>query len=232
MKLRFHFAIPCFVLLFACWVPAIAQDAEPSLGDVARNLRREKAKPASQQPVIDNDNFTQMLTEAESRKLASGMLFSFDSNGRNFSVSSPDVTCSLSFNANSTALLTNPYAPVDLPEAELAKIDGPATIQGDSLQLSVYNGSGWSLKEITIGLTLVRHSALTSQFGGNARLLPASAIETTVSEKRSDVTVLYHLKGTAPPSSTTVFRETIGMSPAPDQEWHWAIVQAKGIPPQ
>jgi hypothetical protein len=232
MKVRFHFAIPCLVLLFACCMPAIAQDAEPSLGDVARNLRKEKGKPVSQQPVIDNDNFTQMLTEAESRKLASGMLFSFDSTGRNFSVSSPDVTCSLSFSANSTALLTNAYAPQDLPEIELAKIDGPATIQGDSLQLSVYNGSGWSLKEITIGLTLVRHTSVTSQYAGNARLLPASAVETSVSEKRSDVTVLYHLKGTAPPSSTTVFRETVGMPPAPDQEWHWAIVQAKGIPPK
>jgi hypothetical protein len=232
MKVRFHFAIPCLVLLFACCMPAIAQDAEPSLGDVARNLRKEKGKPVSQQPVIDNDNFTQMLTEAESRKLASGMLFSFDSTGRNFSVSSPDVTCSLSFSANSTALLTNAYAPQDLPEIELAKIDGPATIQGDSLQLSVYNGSGWSLKEITIGLTLVRHTTVTSQYAGNARLLPASAVETSVSEKRSDVTVLYHLKGTAPPSSTTVFRETVGMPPAPDQEWHWAIVQAKGIPPK
>jgi hypothetical protein len=213
-------------------MPAIAQDAEPSLGDLARSLRKEKIKPVTQQPVIDNDNFTQMLTEAESRKLASGMLFSFDSGGRNFSVSSPDVTCSLSFSANSTALLTNPYAPVDMPGSELAKIDGPATIQGDSLQLSVYNGSAWNLKEITIGLTLVRHSVLSSQYGGAAKLLPASAVETSVSEKHSDVTVLYHLKGTAPPASTTVFRETIGMPPAPDQEWHWAIVQAKGIPPQ
>jgi len=232
MKVRFHLAMLCLVLLFACCLPAMAQDAEPSLGDLARTLRKEKAKPVTQQPVIDNDNFTQMLTEAESRKLASGMLFSFDAGGRNFSVSSPDVTCSLSFSANSTALLTNAYAPQDLPETELAKIDGPATIQGDSLQLSVYNGSGWSLKEITIGLTLVRHASLSSQYGGNARLLPASAVETSVSEKRPDVTVLYHLKGTAPPSSTTVFRETIGMPPAPDQEWHWAIVQAKGIPPQ
>lgn len=231
MKQRFYLEIPCVLLLLACCLPVRAQDSEPSLGDVARSLRKEKPKPATQQPVIDNDNFTQMLTEAESRKLSSGMLFSFDAAGRSFSVSSPDVTCNLSFNANSTALLSNPFAAEDLPETELAKLDGPATIQGDSLQLSVYNGSAWSLKEITVGLTLVRHATLTSQYSGNAKLLPASAVETSVSEKRSDVTVLYHLKGTAPPSSTTVFRETIGMPPAPDQEWHWAIVQAKGIPP-
>jgi hypothetical protein len=229
VKLRLHLAI-AFLLLASC-ANATAQEAEPSLGDLARSLRKEKAKPSSQQSVIDNDNFTQMLTEAESRKLASGMVFSFDSAGRSFSVSSPDVTCNLSFSANSTALLSNPYAPEDLPESELAKIDGPATIQGDSLQLSVYNGSSWSVREITIGLTLVRSTPLTSHNERTAKLIPAAAIERSVSEKRPDLTVLYHLKGTAAPSTTTVFQETIGMPPAPDQEWHWAIVQAKGIPP-
>jgi hypothetical protein len=28
-----------------------------------------------------------------------------------------------------------------------------------------------------------------------------------------------------------VLRETLSTPVAPDQEWHWAIVQAKGIPP-
>ncbi|MBV8052192.1 MAG: hypothetical protein JOZ80_13430, partial [Acidobacteriaceae bacterium] len=40
-----------------------------------------------------------------------------------------------------------------------------------------------------------------------------------------------HLKGTAAPLATTIFRDTLGASLASDQEWHWAIVSAKGVPP-
>ncbi len=53
-----------------------------------------------------------------------------------------------------------------------------------------------------------------------------------LSEKQPDSTVLYHLKGSAAPSSTTVFHETLGTTLGQDQEWHWAIVQAKGVPSQ
>ena len=65
-------------------------------------------------------------------------------------MTSPDGTCSLSFNANATALLTSPYVAQDLPQGELAKLDGPAKI-GDTLEVSVYNASSWSLREITVG---------------------------------------------------------------------------------
>jgi hypothetical protein len=51
-----------------------------------------------------------------------------------------------------------------------------------------------------------------------------------LSEKHPDSTVLYHLNGSAAPSSTTVFHENLGVAPGQDQEWHWAIVQAKGVP--
>src|SRR5437660_1721213 len=68
---------------------------------------------------------------------------------------------------------------------------------------------------------------------GSATLITAA--ETTPaaaqSEKHSDVTILYHLKGAAAPFKTTVFKETLGATLGSDQDWHWAIVQAKGIPP-
>ena len=43
-----------------------------------------------------------------------------------------------------------------MPRSELAKLDGPATIDGDSLQVSVRNGTLWDLREIVIGLTIVK----------------------------------------------------------------------------
>jgi hypothetical protein len=223
------------ILVLASWLlpaclAAQAYDPDVPLGDFARSLRRSKGLPG--RTVIDNDNLSQVMDDVESRKLSGNWLFSFDNLAKSFQVSSPDVTCSLSFSAQATALLSNPLAPRELPESELAKLEGPATITGDTLQVSVFNGSGWDLREITVGLTLLRHAEAKTAYYGTAKLLPATATSVQPAEKKSDMTVLYHLKGAAAPLTTTVFSETLGAPPGPDQEWHWAIVQAKGIPPK
>jgi hypothetical protein len=51
-------------------------------------------------------------------------------------------------------------------------------------------------------------------------------------EKQPDVTILLHVKGSAAPSATATFRTPLNFALFPDQDWHWAIVRAKGIPPQ
>src|SRR5215467_201227 len=241
MKSRVIFA---GVLLIAT-LPVWAQDDDPnnvSLGDLARALRQKKddaPRPALPlQPVIDNDNLTAVMDDVASHRPSHSLSFSFDGLGKSFKVSSsPEVTCSLSFNANATALLSDPYASRNLPAEDLAKLDGPATITGDLLEVTVHNGSGWSLKEITVGLTILRHGEAEEAYLGPARMITAAA--TTLpgatpppEEKHSDLTVLYHIKGAAAPSGTTVFRETLGTPPTADQEWHWAIVEALGYPPR
>ena len=216
---------------------AQSDGGEPSLGDLARQIRKAKAapQPTVAQPehtVIDNDNLHQVMDEVQNRKLDGKLLFSIDSEGKKFKVSSPDVTCDLSFSGSATSLLSDPYTPQDLPESDLAKLDGPATITGDSLQVSVHNGTTWNIKEITVGLTIVRSSEANTARRTGARLITAAQTTALLSEKQPDSTVLYHLKGSAAPSSTTVFHETLGSPPGQDQEWHWAIVQAKGIAAQ
>jgi hypothetical protein len=224
------FGLPLSVILLGVLIPlrgmAQSDGAEPSLGDLARSLR--KGKPVAEHAVIDNDNLHQVMDEVQNRKLNGSMLFSLDGIAKKFQVSSPDVTCDLSFSASATSLLSDAYAPQDLPEGELAKLDGPASISGDTLQIAVHNGTSWSVKEITVGLTILR----SSEARGSARLIPAAETTNLLPEKHSDVTVLYHLKGSAPPSTTTVFHETLGTALNRDQDWHWAIVQAKGVPPQ
>jgi hypothetical protein len=209
----------------------IAQSDTPdlSLGDLARSLRKSKGLPAH--TVIDNENLTQVMDDVESQRLNGHLLFSFDGLGKSFKVSSPDVTCSLSFNAQATSLISDPYVPVSLPPDELAKLEGPATVDGDNLQVSVFNGTGWNLREITVGLTILRRTQAANYYGA-VKLLPASAADSIPAEKHSDITVLYHLKGAAAPFATTVFRETLGTALTPDQDWHWAIVEAKGFPPR
>jgi hypothetical protein len=207
------------------------------LGDVARSFRR---KPASPEVVIDNDNFSKVVDDAESRRAAgSTMVFSFDPGGKSFQVSSPDVSCSLSFTAKSSSLLSDPLMLDELPRSELAKLDGPAMIDGDSLQVSMHNGTAWELREIVIGLTIVRRPEPgdTASYYGQARIFPAVAgsnsrpVQDSV-QKQPDVTMLLRVKGSAAPSATALFRTQLNFALFPDQEWHWAIVRAKGVPPQ
>ncbi len=223
--------LPIVLVLGGAFIPvwglAQSDNPEPSLGDLARQYRKGKA--ALEHAVIDNDNLRQVMDEVQTRKLEGKLLFSIDGSGKKFQVSSPDVTCDLSFSGSATSLLSDPYAPQDLPEA---KLDGPATISGDTLQVSVHNGTTWNIREITVGVTIVRSSEATTARRGSARLIPAAETTTLLSEKQPDSTVLYHLKGSAAPSSTTVFHETLGTTLGGGQEWHWAIVQAKGVPSQ
>src|SRR5882724_1326942 len=226
--------LPLIVILLGFLLPVcgVAQSdgGEPSLGDLARSLRKGKSAP--EHAVIDNDNLHKVMDEVQNLKLKGSLLFSFDGAAKKFQVSSPDVTCDLSFSGSATSLLSDAYAPQELPAGELAKLDGPATISGDTLQVSVHNGTTWNIREITVGVTIVRGSEATTARRGSARLIPAAETTTLLSEKQPDSTVLYHLKGSAAPSTTTVFHETLGTTLGGDQEWHWAIVQAKGVPSQ
>ena len=68
------------------------------LGDVARILRK-KAPPS--QDVIDDDNLTKVMEQAESRHApGSALRFLMAGEEKGFKVSAPDVTCSLAFTAN------------------------------------------------------------------------------------------------------------------------------------
>jgi len=224
-----------FLVLLGIALPACAAaqaDGGISLGDLARSLRQNKTQSQPAAPnVIDNDNLSQVIDDVEHFRLAGKPMFSFDGGASNFKMSSPDGTCSLSFNANATALLATPYVSQDLPQSELAKLDGPATIHGDTLEVSVHNASPWNLREITVGLTIVRRPDTSVANDADAKLLPAVVAVPLPVEKRPDSTLLLHLKGSTAPFATTVYQGKLDATLDQGQEWHWAIVEAKGIPP-
>jgi len=204
-------------------------DNDVSLGAFARSLRQQK-QPSS--PVIvDNDNLFRVLEEVESQHLSGSPLFSWNGSGNTFTAKFPDGICSLSFNANATSLLGSPYIAEEMPQEQLAELEGPASIDGDTLQVSVYNGTTWNLKEITVGLTIVRRAELEA-YDGSAKLLPAVVGDAPANSSRpSDITLILHLKGSVAPLTSSVLHNKLPATLAPGQEWHWAIVQAKGIPP-
>jgi hypothetical protein len=220
-----------FLTLAPC-AGAQQEAGEIPLGDVARMMRK---KAAAAETVIDNDNLTKVMENADKQRAAGSPVFSLDPGGKSFRVSSPDVMCSLSFTAKSSSLLTDPQMWDELPRSELVKLDGPATIDGDLLQVSMHNGSAWEVREVTIGLTILKRAdTANAAYYGRARVVPAVAGDAPQQEstKQPDVTLLMRVKGTAAPSTTAVFRTSLNFALFPDQEWHWAIVKAKGIPPQ
>ena len=236
MSRSFHIASTVILLCCPCYVAA--QEDSVSLGEVAREAR--KSKPTEAQKVIDNDNFAIMMDKAESARLDGKPVFSIDPSGKSFRMTSPDGTCSLSFNANATALISAPYVASDLPHDELAKMVGSAAIHDDAIEVVLHNGSGWDLKEIVVGITVLQAPATPDYQPAKLTFGP----EPLPTEKLPDVTVLYHLKGAGTPDSNTVFRGIMGGNFADtsqsslgqngfgsNKDWHWAIVAARGIPP-
>jgi len=232
----------------------VAQDApqnapnydpdEAPLGDIARTFRR-KTPPS--EAVIDDDNLAKVMQQAESRRTpGSALRFLMAGEGRGFRVSAPDVTCSLAFTANVKSLLSNQYAQMELPAGEVLNLEGPATIEGDALIVAVRNRTDWHVSEVAVAFTVVKkpgtRAASTPDgvmpIGGTpyvpAKFLPAveGNQESEVRpEKQPDVTVIYRMRAAAPPSATTVFSAPLNLKLAPDEEWHWAILQARGYPP-
>jgi hypothetical protein len=231
------FAAACVFVLGPLQTAHAQEDPNDTpLGDVARSFRK---KVAPSELVIDNDNFSKVVEQAESRRAAgTTMTFTLEPGAKNFRVSTPDASCTLSFTAKTSALLSDPVVLDELPREELAKLDGPAAIDGDSLQLSIHNGSEWELREVVIGLTIVRaaDAVNSSSYYGPARVVPAVAgyahPAQDSTQKQADTTVLLRVKGSAAPSATALFRTQLNFALFPDQEWHWAIVRAKGVPPQ
>ena len=233
MRLWIHAVV---LLALVCGVGRQLQaQEETSLGDLARSLRKTQTPPKT---IIDNDNLSAVMEDGETKKWALSEPVRRDPIPL-VRISSPDVTCALAFNDKADPLAE--LQPQNLPDIELAKLEGPATLAADSLQISVHNGSAWDLREITVSLTIVRQQDTPPPpVEYDAMNLVPTMVRSgprlesnfgAASEKLSDTTVLYHLKGTAAPSATIVLRETLSTPVAPDQEWHWAIVQAKGIPP-
>lgn len=220
--------------------PNINADDKP-LGDVARSLRK---KNAPSQKVIDDDNLSTVMEQAESRHAqGSALKFLMAGEEKGFHVSAPDVTCSLAFTANVKSLLSSQYAQMELPPGEVLKLEGPATIEGNVLIVAVLNRTDWHVSEVTVALTVVKKSEAgdTLLIGtlpyAAARLLPAVAVSSLQaseagSEKTPDATRIYRMRAAAPPSATTVFSAPLTSELGADEEWHWAIVQARGYPPQ
>src|SRR5262245_20304221 len=222
------------VIVSICTSSALrAQESEPSLGDVAREARRAKLAEDSNsnQHVIDNDNFAAVLDEAEAAHFTGKPVFSIDPSGNAFRLTSPDGTCSLSFDAKATPLVTSSFVSTDLPLDELSKLEGQALIHDDVVEVSIHNGTPWEVREVVVGITVLQKQVPQEM----------NAIETKMvsdpswTGKAPDLTAIYHLRGSAATNTSGTFTAVLGgqLSAAfnSNVDWHWALVSARGLPP-
>ena len=235
------------VLLTALAVIRAAAQDDPDqtpLGDVARNLRK---KTPLTKPVIDDDNLPQVMEQADHHEAGPGLRFLMSGETRGFQVSVPDATCSLAFTANVKSLLSaGQYDQMDLPPTEMTKIEGKAVVEGDALTVPVFNGTQWHLSELAVAFTVVKKTrtgvvpwnqddASSTPADGTAPLtreIGADAFQQVRPEKRPDVTMIYRMRAAALPWSNAVFSAPLNGEFESGEEWHWAIVQAKGYPPE
>src|SRR5437764_399831 len=219
----FHITLAMVLCCAPAWMKVSAQEDGIPLGDLARELRH--SKPADPADVIDNDNFSLMMDKAESERVDGQPVFAISPSGRIFTAVSPDGTCSLSFVASSSNRTPAAYIASDLPQDELLKLEGPASIEDGSLAVSIHNGTPWEVKEIVVGVTVLQTQSGAEYRPAIMGPLPANP------EKLPDLTMLYHLKGSSVPGATSIFRGPLGGSFGESKDWHWAIVGARGIPP-
>jgi hypothetical protein len=212
-----------FATLLFCPLLVVAQEAEVPLGDVARSYRKTGSDGRT---VIDNDNLPAVMDKAEAARLNGKPVFSIDPSGKTFQMSSPDGSCSLSFDAKAAALITTRHPTSSLPFDELDRLDGTASVHDGMIEVQLHNKTEWELKEIVVGLTLLNERG--PLFRSASLLGPTDGI---LIPKPPDTTMLYHLAAIALPDGSTVFRGTLDQDLGPATDWHWALVGAKGIPP-
>ena len=214
----------------------LAQDNpnDVPLGDVARNLRK-KNPPAK--PVIDDDNLSQVMERADDGQRA-GFRFLMAGETKGFQLAAPDVTCSLSFTANVKSLLTGQYTQMDLPADEMAKLQGQATFEGDSLTVPIFNGTNWHVNELGIALTVIRKRSgpafpgTVYGSGGSIDVSPTAQfdpLEQVRSERKPDFTVIHWMRTGAPPWERAVFSKPLNVELALGDEWHWAMCKPRDI---
>ena len=232
MKSCFRLRMSSLCLLAAT---ALAAHSWPqSLGDLAREVR--KSHPAQPVKVYTNEDIPQWSNEVVWRSAATAppqsapvAVASADPPSASpIRMRSEDVECSFSFRAQSML----PRGKVDsatlsqLPASEVAKLDGTASIWGDTLDVSIHNDTGWSLREVTVRLLLGARA-------GEPTAAHSRAAEhgSAIDPPAGDTGRLLDLRLSAEPHTATISSEPLAQNLA-GQDWSWEIVQAKGIPPK
>ena len=99
-----------------------------------------------------------------------------------------------------------------LPLSAIARLEGSASISGDSLYCELYNGSDWDVKELTISVSATLD---------DGRKLDG---------RRYNLSKAYAVGSLESGTWSCNLGLVSGFGPAPISEWSWGIVSARGKP--
>ena len=229
-KIRYVFVLLVLAAVLAVARVAAQEDSDPRpLGDVARNLR----KKAPDHAVIDDDNLPEVMRQAQNQRgWGSSLRSLMSSETSTFRLSAPDVTCNLSFSSDVKSLLSKQYAEMGLPTGDLARLEGHASINGDELNVSVHNGTDWHVSEIAVAFTVLKKSASQPSTSATQVADEPPAASWPEADKKPDSTAIYRMRAVGVPWAVTTFSSRLPSELESGIEWHWAIVEAKGYPPE
>jgi len=97
-----------------------------------------------------------------------------------------------------------------LPDSELSKLTGKASINYKRIECDVYNGSNWTVSEVTVKI-IIKNSNGTEELAREYRLTPKYALAENCASLTSQT-----------------FDADLGFSLEEKQTFSWNIVSAKG----
>jgi hypothetical protein len=134
------------------------------------------------------------------------------------------------------ALLAKQYAEMELPASDVARLEGHATLADDALTVSVHNGTDWHVSEISVAFTLINNPPGVDGLLETAVSEPLTTNDRPSREaradKKPDTTVIYRMRAVGVPWSVTSFSSRLTGTTVSNGEWHWAVVSARGYPPE
>jgi hypothetical protein len=116
----------------------------------------------------------------------------------------------------------------DLPKAELRRLRGVATWAGDTLKLTVYNGTGWRVTELYVKISRFKEDDFIEDPRPLVLLPPGAAVDAGVADLLSRVAPDRKKPGVNP-ADTGPFEGKAGQQP---ENFRWEIEAARGYAPR
>jgi hypothetical protein len=116
----------------------------------------------------------------------------------------------------------------DLPTADLKRLRGVATWSGDTLKLTVYNGTAWRVTELYVRVSRFKDDDFVEDPRPVALLPPGAAVDAGVADLLSRVAPDRKRPGLNP-ADTGPFEGRAGQQP---ENFRWEIEAARGYPPR
>jgi len=116
----------------------------------------------------------------------------------------------------------------DIPVRELKRLRGVASWSGDVLKLTVYNGTGWRVTELSVKISRFKDDDFVEDARPVVLMPPGAAVDAGVADLLSRVAP-DRKKAGLNPSDTGPFEGKAGAQP---ENFRWEIESARGYPPR